>query len=107
MKRVSGATMMIGAAFLCHAASAQMVTTQGLDAPVGKEAGTIMVRVRALGVIPESSSSSVSVIGGNVDDAVTAKHVPVTAEGMLADGAGHVVDTRYPWMAVLEVLYVR
>ena len=67
MNKVFCAALMIGAALMYQDASAQMVTTQGLDAPVGKEAGTIMVRVRALGVIPETSSSSVSVIGGNVD----------------------------------------
>ena len=49
-----------------------------------------------------------TVIGGNVDDAVTAKHIPVTQDtGTLADPTGHVLDARYPWMAVLEVLYVR
>jgi outer membrane protein len=33
---------------------------------VGKQAGTFMVRVRAIGVIPEDNSSSISVIGGHV-----------------------------------------
>lgn len=36
------------------------------DAPVGKEAGAIIVRLRAIGVLPQNSSSSVSVIGGSV-----------------------------------------
>jgi outer membrane protein len=36
------------------------------DAPVGKAAGTFMVRGRAIGVIPLTSSSSISVIGGSV-----------------------------------------
>ena len=35
------------------------------DAPVGKKAGTIMIRVRAIGVIPEDNSSSTT-IGGRV-----------------------------------------
>lgn len=35
-------------------------------APVGKAAGTVMVRVRVIGVIPEDWSSSVSLIGGHV-----------------------------------------
>ncbi len=47
----------------------------------------------------------ISVIGGNVDDAVTMKHVPVTADGKLATPEGIVLDTRYPWMVVLRVLY--
>ena len=43
-----------------------------------------------------------SVIGGNVDDAVTMKHVPVTSDGKLAGPDGVVLDTRYPWMTVLR-----
>ncbi len=46
-----------------------------------------------------------TVIGGNVDDAVTEKHVPVTAAGMLAGPDGVAVDTRYPWFVVLKVNY--
>jgi len=47
---------------------------------------------------------TLTIIGGNVDDAVTLTHVPVTPQGMLADAKG-VVDTRYPWMVVLKVIY--
>jgi hypothetical protein len=46
-----------------------------------------------------------SVIGGNVDDAVAMKHVPVTPDGKLATPDGTVIDTRYPWMVVLRVSY--
>lgn len=35
-------------------------------APVGKKADTFMVRLRAIGVLPENLSSSVTVIGGHV-----------------------------------------
>jgi outer membrane protein len=42
--------------------------------PVGKEAGTLMVRLRAIGVIPLDSSSSISVIGGHVN--ATAQAAP-------------------------------
>lgn len=48
-----------------------------------------------------------TVIGGNVDDAVTMKHVPITPDGMLATSDGMVMDTRYPWFVVLRVLYDR
>jgi hypothetical protein len=48
---------------------------------------------------------TLDVVGGNVDDAVTLKHVPVTPEGRLADAAGTVLDTRYPWFVVLRVGY--
>jgi len=40
---------------------------QGMsDAPVGKQAGTLMVRLRAIGVIPLNSDSSLSVGGDNI-----------------------------------------
>ena len=46
-----------------------------------------------------------SVLGGNVDDAVSMTHVPTTADGRLAAPGDIVVDTRYPWLVVLRVLY--
>ncbi len=46
-----------------------------------------------------------AVIGGNVDDAVTMKHIPVSTDGHMADAAGVPFDRRYPWMVVLRVLY--
>jgi outer membrane protein len=50
-------------ALLAPAALAQPAPDQ---TPVGKAAGTFMVRVRAIGVIPENNGSSVSKIGGTV-----------------------------------------
>jgi len=47
-----------------------------------------------------------SVLGGNVDDAVTMKHIPVTADGRLSAG-GPPIDTRYNWFVVLRVAYDR
>ena len=41
-------------------------------APVGKQAGTFMVRLRAIGVIPEDNSSAISAIGGTVEASSTA-----------------------------------
>jgi len=58
-------------------------------------------------VVVANSPGSLSVVGGNVDDAVTMKHVPVTAAGLLAGPDGRVLDMRYPWLVVLKVLYVR
>ena len=51
--------------------------------------------------------AQISVIGGNVDHAVTMKHVPVTMDGLLADPGDRVLDSRYPWLVVLRVLYDR
>ncbi len=36
------------------------------DALAGKQAGSFMIRIRAIGVLPENLSSSVSAISGNV-----------------------------------------
>ena len=53
---------------------------------------------------PGAPSPALTVVGGNVDDAVTMKHVPVTAAGRLAGPDGQVLDPRYPWMVVLRLL---
>ena len=55
-------------------------------------------------VVDTSVPGQIAVIGGNVDDAVTLKHVPVTPDGKLASPDGTVLDTRYPWMTVLRLL---
>ncbi|GBQ46073.1 hypothetical protein AA18895_0661 [Acetobacter ghanensis DSM 18895] len=47
----------------------------------------------------------ISIIGGNIDDAVALTHVPTDEQGRLASPAGQSYDPRYPWCAVLEVLY--
>ncbi|MGD0104776.1 MAG: DUF2272 domain-containing protein [Rhodopila sp.] len=46
----------------------------------------------------------IAVIGGNVEDSVTMNDVPVTGDGKLATPEGVVLDTRFPWMAVLQLL---
>ena len=56
-------------------------------------------------IVVATTPGQISVVGGNIDDAVTMKHVPVTADGKLATLQGIVLDTRYPWMVVLRVLY--
>ncbi len=58
-------------------------------------------------IVVAVSPGVLDVIGGNVDDAVTMKHVPVTVDGRLADASGTVIDARYPWFVVLRVLYER
>jgi hypothetical protein len=55
-------------------------------------------------VVDTSVPSQISVIGGNVDSAVTLTHVPVTPDGRLAGPDGRILDTRYPWMVVLRLL---
>ncbi|MBV9785309.1 MAG: DUF2272 domain-containing protein [Acidisphaera sp.] len=58
-------------------------------------------------IVVQVTPGQLAVIGGNVDDAVTLTHVPVTEQGTLAGPDGGVLDTRYPWMVVLRVLYDR
>ena len=58
-------------------------------------------------IVVGGAPGRLDVVGGNVDDAVTMKHVPTTAAGLLARPDGSVVDGRYPWFAVLRVAYDR
>src|SRR5262249_45237125 len=55
-------------------------------------------------IVMEASLGEIAVIGGNVDDAVTLKHVPLTPDGRLAAPDGQIIDTRYSWMVVLRLL---
>jgi outer membrane protein len=73
MKKVLFATTLLSGLACGPAAFAQ--SPLDLNQPlVGKEAGTFMIRARAIGVIPENNSSSVSVIGGRVS--ATAQAAP-------------------------------
>jgi outer membrane protein len=81
MRQTLFATCMLGALALGGAASAQTAAAQMAsaptvapdpNAPVGKAAGTFMVRVRAIGVFPQNWGSSVSGIGGHVSATNTA-----------------------------------
>ncbi len=56
-------------------------------------------------MVVDVQPGALSVLGGNVDDAVTLTHVPVTDAGMLATPDGAVVDKRYPWFVVVRVIY--
>ncbi|WP_130730738.1 DUF2272 domain-containing protein [Komagataeibacter xylinus] len=47
----------------------------------------------------------ISIIGGNIDDAVALTHVPVGPNGRLTDRNGKSLDPRYPWCVVLQVHY--
>ena len=58
-------------------------------------------------IVTAATPGMLTVIGGNVDDAVTMKHVPTTPLGRLATPSGHVVDPRYAWFVVVRVLYAR
>lgn len=71
MKRLLLASAMLGAMAFAGTASAQSPFDLS-QPPVGKQAGTLMIRLRAIGVIPEDASSSVSLIGGHVSTSAQA-----------------------------------
>ncbi len=56
-------------------------------------------------IVVARTPGQISVVGGNVDDAVTLTHVPVGSDGRLAGPDGVVLDARYAWLAVLQVAY--
>jgi Uncharacterized protein conserved in bacteria (DUF2272) len=56
-------------------------------------------------VVVRVDSGVLTVVGGNVDDAVTMRHVPTTPDGMLVRPDGSIVDTRYGWFVVIRMLY--
>ena len=57
------------------------------------------------GLVVAQAPGQISIIGGNVEDAVALTHVPVTEQGMLATPDGTVLDQRYPWLVVIRVAY--
>ena len=57
------------------------------------------------GLVVSRTANQLSTVGGNVDDAVTLTHVPTGPTGLLANPDGTLIDTRYAWCAVLQVLY--
>ena len=55
-------------------------------------------------VVDTTVPGRIGVIGGNIEDSVTMNTIPVTADGKLASPDGVVLDTRFPWMAVLRLV---
>jgi len=58
-------------------------------------------------IVVGSSPGLLDLIGGNVDNAVAMKHIPVTGDGRLAAPGGAVVDPDHNWFVVLRVDYER
>jgi hypothetical protein len=52
-------------------------------------------------------SGYLDVVGGNVDNAVALRHIPVTADGHLAGPDGIVIDPDHHYFVVLRVEYLR
>jgi hypothetical protein len=58
-------------------------------------------------IVIRNDPPTMTVVGGNVDDAVTEKHVPVTEDGKLSEAGAAPLDARYPWFVALRVDYER
>ena len=56
-------------------------------------------------IVVTNQAMVMTVVGGNVDDAVTEKHVPVTEDGRLSNAGTAPLDSRYTWFIVLRVDY--
>jgi Uncharacterized protein conserved in bacteria (DUF2272) len=57
------------------------------------------------GIVVSVAPGTLDLVGGNVEDAVRLTHVPITERGTLADPGEPVLDQRYRWFVVLQVLY--
>jgi hypothetical protein len=56
-------------------------------------------------IVVERTPGSLSIVGGNISDAVALTHVLTTPDGRLADTEGRVLDFRYPWFVVIVPPY--
>jgi len=56
-------------------------------------------------IVVATRAGSLDVIGGNVDNSVSMKHVPTTPDGRLANPDGTIVDPDHPWFVVIRVDY--
>jgi hypothetical protein len=56
-------------------------------------------------IVVAAHPGSVDVIGGNVDNSVSMKHIPATPDGRLAGPDGRIVDPDHAWFVVIRVDY--
>lgn len=71
MKKLLFASTLLGGLALGSMAHAQNAPWDLNQPPVGKQAGTIMLRLRGIGVMPQDTTSSISTIGGKVTASAT------------------------------------
>ena len=57
------------------------------------------------GIVVSVAPGTLDIVGGNVEDAVRLTHVPITERGTLGNAREPVLDQRYRWFVVLQVLY--
>jgi hypothetical protein len=58
-------------------------------------------------IVVAQHPGGLDVVGGNVDNAVSMKRVPIAPDGRLVGASGAVVDPDYPWFVALRVAYQR
>ena len=54
-------------------------------------------------IVVATRPGMLDVIGGNVDNSVALRHIPVAPDGRLVGSDGRVVDPNHPWFVVLRV----
>ena len=54
-------------------------------------------------IVVATRPGMLEVIGGNVDNSVSMKRIPVSTDGRLASPDGSIVDRDYPWFVVIRV----
>jgi hypothetical protein len=57
------------------------------------------------GIVVRVAPGALDIVGGNVEDAVRLTRVPITDRGTLGNPGEPVLDQRYRWFVVLQVLY--
>lgn len=68
--------LLLATSLLAGLAGAPAAIAQSTDAPVGKAAGSFMVRGRVIGVMPLNSSSSLSLLGAGIPGKVETSNTP-------------------------------
>jgi len=56
-------------------------------------------------IVVDAKPGAISVIGGNVGNAVAMSRVPASQQGMIARADGHSIDDRHSWFVVIAVPY--
>jgi hypothetical protein len=56
-------------------------------------------------IVVDKAPGLLSIVGGNVADAVALTHVPTTTDGRLANTDGQVLDQRYSWFVIVVPPY--
>jgi hypothetical protein len=56
-------------------------------------------------IVVAARPGTLDVIGGNVENTVAMRHIPVAPDGRLVGPDGRIVDCNHPWFVVLRVKY--